>query len=381
MWALRADGSRLPEALLVLLGLADRRSEAAAAERRQRGRRDRRPSPPRVSVHRPGRRQFLSGHARGPGDGGARSDNAARLEQLEALRAERFELMARLAQLPTTWCSSRRSPWRRRKTRSSSTPCARRNIKGALVGVEAVTPEGLKDVYKDFNDAGDALVDRLRTFREHGVYVLGSFIFGLPSDRPATFDGDGRCRRTGRPRLCAVRHADAVSRNGRFRRHGRRMWGRSAERVGGIPITRHWLIPQAQRPKVYAPHPVMSADEIRARTQAVWDRFYSLPQDLGALALYADAPRPPGVRPHLEAVSSDVRQHRHRHRQRPGQPGEPLGSTDRAPVPPPVRRAAAAGAGEVRSQIVTTALGRMTERHRTSPLRGPWIRSPTEIPR
>ena len=33
------------------------------------------------------------------------------------------------------------------------------NIKGALVGVEAVTPEGLKDVYKGFNVAGEALVD------------------------------------------------------------------------------------------------------------------------------------------------------------------------------------------------------------------------------
>jgi hypothetical protein len=28
-------------------------------------------------------------------------------------------------------------------------------IKGALVGVESVTPEGLKDVYKDFNLAGE----------------------------------------------------------------------------------------------------------------------------------------------------------------------------------------------------------------------------------
>jgi hypothetical protein len=46
--------------------------------------------------------------------------------------------------------------------------------------------------------------------------------------------------------------------------------GTEAERVAGIPITRHWLIPHAQRPKVYAPHPVMTADEIRARTQAVW---------------------------------------------------------------------------------------------------------------
>jgi hypothetical protein len=48
------------------------------------------------------------------------------------------------------------------------------------------------------------------------------------------------------------------------------------KKVAGIPVTRHWLIPQENRPKVYTPHPVMSPDEIRARTQAVWDRFYSL---------------------------------------------------------------------------------------------------------
>jgi len=30
------------------------------------------------------------------------------------------------------------------------------------------------------------------------------------------------------------------------------------------------------RPKVYTPHPVMSPDEIRERTQGVWDKFYSL---------------------------------------------------------------------------------------------------------
>ena len=64
----------------------------------------------------------------------------------------------------------------------------RAHIKGALVGVESVTAEGLKDVYKGFNATGDELVDRLRAFRSHGVHVLGSFIFGLPSDSPTTFD-------------------------------------------------------------------------------------------------------------------------------------------------------------------------------------------------
>ena len=46
-------------------------------------------------------------------------------------------------------------------------------------------------------------------------------------------------------------------------------------RIEGIPLTRHWLIPKGKQPKVYVPHPVMSADDIRSRTQGVWDQFYS----------------------------------------------------------------------------------------------------------
>ena len=46
--------------------------------------------------------------------------------------------------------------------------------------------------------------------------------------------------------------------------------------IGGIPITRRWLIPQALRPKLYWSHPTMSAEEVRSYTQGVWDTFYSL---------------------------------------------------------------------------------------------------------
>jgi len=46
--------------------------------------------------------------------------------------------------------------------------------------------------------------------------------------------------------------------------------------IGGISITRRWLIPQALRPKLYWPHPTMSAEEIRQGTQSVWEKFYSL---------------------------------------------------------------------------------------------------------
>ena len=39
-------------------------------------------------------------------------------------------------------------------------------------------------MFKDFNLAGENLVERLSTFKEHGVHVLGSFIFGLPRTGP-----------------------------------------------------------------------------------------------------------------------------------------------------------------------------------------------------
>jgi tRNA A37 methylthiotransferase MiaB len=204
-----------------------------------------------------------------------RQRNSARLEQLRALRAERFELMARLAELPSDMVFFTQITMEAAEDEAFLDAMRRAKIKGALVGVEAVTPEGLKDVYKSFNDVGDALVDRLRKFRGHGVHVLGSFIFGLPSDRPSTFEATADiAERAG------VTFAQFVMLTPYPGTIDFSAWekgaARSAAPVAGIPITRHWLIPQAQRPKVYVPHPVMTPDEIRAKTQAVWDHFYSL---------------------------------------------------------------------------------------------------------
>ncbi len=47
--------------------------------------------------------------------------------------------------------------------------------------------------------------------------------------------------------------------------------------VVGLPVGRHWLIPYDQGLNIYVGHPTMTVDEIRRRTQAVWDRFYSFP--------------------------------------------------------------------------------------------------------
>ena len=47
-------------------------------------------------------------------------------------------------------------------------------------------------------------------------------------------------------------------------------------RIAGVPLTRHWLIPQAQRPKGAHRIRPWPRDEIRRGTQRAWDQFYSL---------------------------------------------------------------------------------------------------------
>ena len=109
------------------------------------------------------------------------------------------------------------------------------------------------------------------------MHVLGSFIFGLPSDRPATFDATLSV--AARSDLTFAQFVMLTPFPGTLDFAAwEKSLGPEPPAVDGIPVSRHWLIPQAKRPKVYVEHPAMSADEIRRRTQAVWDKFYSLPQ-------------------------------------------------------------------------------------------------------
>ena len=50
----------------------------------------------------------------------------------------------------------------------------------------------------------------------------------------------------------------------------------------------------------------MSSDEIRERTQTVWDRFYEMRSIWKRSGLYADLPGAGGVFFPVEAVSADV---------------------------------------------------------------------------
>ena len=203
-----------------------------------------------------------------------RRADPARLHELEAMRQERFDLMTRLAQLPADMVFYTQITMEAAEDPAFLDAMKRARIRGALVGVESVTHEGLKDVYKGFNLAGDELVARLRVFRRHGIHVLGSFIFGLNSDTKDTFDATvalaEQADLTFAQFVLLTPFPGTIDFDKWAAEENRR-----GTRVDGVPITQHWLIPEARRPKLYADHPTMSLEEIRVGTQRAWDRFYN----------------------------------------------------------------------------------------------------------
>ncbi len=196
-------------------------------------------------------------------------------ETRKALREERFELMDKLAELPDDMVFYTQITMEAGEDPEFLRAMRRARIRGALVGIESVTDEGLKAVYKGFNHSGEALVTRLRAFGDEGVHVLGSFIFGLPTDRPDTFAATAELAQRAGVSFAQFVMLQPFPGTVDFAK-----WEKEASAavtVGSTPLSKYWLIPTSQRPRIYSPHPAMSPDEIRQRTQATWDEFYSLP--------------------------------------------------------------------------------------------------------
>ena len=205
-----------------------------------------------------------------------RQNNHARVASLKAIRDERFDLMARLAELPKDMVFFTQITMESAEDPEFLDAMRKARIKGALVGVEAVTEEGLKAVFKDFNLSGENLVQRLKQFQEHGVHVLGSFIFGLPTDRADTFQATEELAERSGLTFAQFVMLTPFCGTVDFERWEKGL-GDNPPAVDGIPITRYWLIPADKRPKMFMPHPTMSSEEMRERTQKVWDNFYSFP--------------------------------------------------------------------------------------------------------
>ena len=211
----------------------------------------------------------------------SRAGRQSPARELKAMREERFELMAQLAELPDDMVFYTQITMEAAEDPEFLTAMRRAKIRGALVGVESVTPEGLKAVFKDFNDgrrrAGDAAagVPAARRARARVVHLR-------PADRQAGHvHGDRRPGAAGRRGVRAVRHAHAVSRHHRLREVGEGERGRRGE-VDGMPLTRYWLIPPSAAQDLHAAPGDVGRRDPPAHA-GVWDRVLRAAADLAAV--------------------------------------------------------------------------------------------------
>ena len=227
-----------------------------------------------------------------------RRADKSRYAALSALRQERFELMAQMAKLPDDMVllhadhhgSRRRSrvsrghaprpdPWRAR----------RRGIRHA-----GRAEGGLQELQRGGRRSGHAAEGVSRG----GRHVLGSFIFGLPTDTPETFAATADLAQRAEVSFAQFVMLTPLPGTLDFAK-----WEREATdvpAVGGVPLTRYWLIPSSQRPKVYPPADVRGRNP-RAHAASVGPVLRNA-GGVGAFGLRAIAPRPRRLRPHLETV-------------------------------------------------------------------------------
>jgi hypothetical protein len=148
----------------------------------------------------------------------------------------------------------------------------RARVGGVLIGVESVAEGSLAKVKKTFNSTGDRLVAQLRAFRDHRVMVLGSFIFGLPSD------GDDIAARTievaDRSGMAFAQFLMLAPfpRSVDFAVWEKKMVG---SQIDGVPLSRYWLIPIHRRPRSFSDSAEIAA-AVQAQTGEAWKQFYGL---------------------------------------------------------------------------------------------------------
>jgi len=145
------------------------------------------------------------------------------------------------------------------------------NIVGVLIGIEAVTLEGLKDTNKEWNVVGDELVAKLNTIRKEGSpFILGSIIFGLESDTPESLDYTKQFART-----CGIALAQFVPMVP-FPGTVDFALMKRGKKTLKLKDTEHdfWLDPD--HPRILYNHPNMSDEVLLQKVENAWSDFYSI---------------------------------------------------------------------------------------------------------
>ncbi|HET6893307.1 MAG TPA: hypothetical protein VFH31_19560, partial [Pyrinomonadaceae bacterium] len=156
-------------------------------------------------------------------------------------------------------------------------------LRGALIGVESFTEEGLKNVNKMWNPVGQKMAEAIQKIQSHGIMVLTSVIGGLESDTLATV-------RTMRQFANSSGTAFAqfvlysVYPGTKDYHEMMRDWN-NRDQAGYVPKhtvqivhDKYWL--DHDHTDVAVKHPTIPTAELMRESQESWSTFYSLKEIL-----------------------------------------------------------------------------------------------------
>jgi radical SAM superfamily enzyme YgiQ (UPF0313 family) len=118
----------------------------------------------------------------------ARETNPATRANLERVREQRLQLFAEYDRSgpPTLYGFTQMTAECVSDDEYLDAMYSKMRLRGALIGVESFSEEGLKNVNKTWNPVGQKMADAIQKIQSHGIMVLASIIGGLESDTLAT---------------------------------------------------------------------------------------------------------------------------------------------------------------------------------------------------
>jgi radical SAM superfamily enzyme YgiQ (UPF0313 family) len=118
----------------------------------------------------------------------ARETNAATRANLERVREDRLKLFDEYDRLgpPALYGFTQMTAECISDDEYLDAMHSKMRLRGALIGVESFTEEGLKNVNKSWNPVGQKMAEAIQKIQSHGIMVLASIIGGLESDTIAT---------------------------------------------------------------------------------------------------------------------------------------------------------------------------------------------------
>lgn len=137
--------------------------------------------------------------------------------------------------------------------------------RGVLIGMESLDPANLRDMGKEWNLANGGYAESLKRFRDHGLAVYGTFVFGYDNDDRDTILRSVEFAVEQKLFLAAFNHLIPFPGTPLYRR---------LEREGRLLSKKWWLDPNGRVGDVTFQPTKMEPDELREGCFEARQRFY-----------------------------------------------------------------------------------------------------------